>query len=195
MGDERADELVADRVCVAITVLDPVEQHTVHEPEPCTYGRALRGRSVCLRYQAVDDPRTGEIADRGHRLAQLGHRADRLEQLHVGAAALTNPRNERSRGGTNLFERWKRLVGCRPLDELGGRLRQRRLEELLLAREVVVQQRLGDAGLASYLRHRELLERVLGEQLGADLDQLGPAFVDFEASIGRGAHALILASC
>src|SRR5690242_14178596 len=68
-------------------------------------------------------------------------------------------------------------------------LLHRRLEQLGLAREVVVQQALRDPSGLGDLAHRDLLERVLGEQCAADVDQLTAALVDLEAGVGRFTHA------
>jgi hypothetical protein len=74
------------------------------------------------------------------------------------------------------------------LRQLGRGFGQRSLEELFLAREVVVQQRLRDARLARDLRHRQLFERVRREQLGPDFEQLGPSLVHFQAPVATCGH-------
>ena len=86
-----------------------------------------------------------------------------------------------------LRRRQARLGLGAPAHLLGGLL-QGGHEEVVLAREVVVEQRLRDPGLARDPRHRQLAERVAREQLGAELEQPAPALVDLEAGVGGLAH-------
>ena len=69
------------------------------------------------------------------------------------------------------------------LDDLLGSLLERRDEEVLLAREVVVEERLRDARLAGDPRHRQLGVRVGGEQPCAQLEELTAALVDLKAGV------------
>jgi hypothetical protein len=71
-----------------------------------------------------------------------------------------------------------------------GDLAEDRLEQLLLVREVVVEQRLGDARLAGDLGHRQLVVSVRREQLGRALEQLLAPLVDLKPGVGGGAHGL-----
>jgi hypothetical protein len=99
---------------------------------------------------------------------------------------LLDPRQVDVEAALELLGGRQRRVGRGGGGELlGGRL-QRGGEVGLLGREVVVQQGLGDAGLAGDARHRQLAVGVLGEQPLAQLDELGAPGVDVEASV-RGA--------
>ena len=60
---------------------------------------------------------------------------------------------------------------------------QRGLEQLALAGEVVVEQRLGDAGLAGDARHRQLLVAVRREELGRARDELLATLVAVQACV------------
>jgi hypothetical protein len=159
-------------------VRDPVEDRAVHEPQPCRHrGAAPRGG---LAGKRVEDPLRGGAADGLHQVAHLGRRA--AHQVRVGVAALIDPAEE----GVELLGR--RRVGVDDAHQLGRPLRQHGAEVGLLAREVVVQQRLRHARGAGDAGHRQLVVAVAGEQVGAALEQPPAACVDVEAVVGGLAH-------
>ena len=90
--------------------------------------------------------------------------------------------------GGQLLER-RSLTGRRDqLLDLGRLLRHRRLEQLDLGREVVVQQRFGYTGRRRHLAHRDFFIGVLGEQSSAGLNQLAAALVNLQPCICGLAH-------
>ena len=106
-----------------------------------------------------------------------------------GRAWRTRRRSPPPRGG--------RRRGCRPAAppatvtgpaanaarQLDRLLLERRREVGLLAREVVVEERLGDPRLAGDRRHRQRVVVVPREQRGAELEQPAAALLDVEAGV------------
>ena len=147
------------------------------------------------RTEAVEDADRGAVAHLVDQGAHLRHAAGALEQLAVGGLVLLDPAEERVEAARQrLARRQVRMRLCAP-PHLLRRLEQRGEEEVPFGREVVVQKRLGDAGLASDPSHRQLGKRVAGEQIGAELEQLAPPDVHLQARIGGFRHVAEPSRC
>src|SRR3954453_19892943 len=60
---EHAQEEVAELGPDEVAVLEPIEDRTVHEPQPAASGCARRGRRLVAEAQPVEDPRRGAVAN------------------------------------------------------------------------------------------------------------------------------------
>ena len=131
-----------------VAVRDPVEDRAVEEAEPAVDRGARRGPLASVPRPVRIRP-GGRRADLGHDLADLGG-APLSQQRHVGASGAPAPsagtRRASSRAGSagglpgsgSVRRRSSSAPSC-----------ERRLEQPPLAREVVVEQRLGDVRLAA----------------------------------------------
>ena len=148
----------------------------------------MAGGAVAARREPVEDPRRRGVAHAVDDLADLGDRRGAAHQLAVGGAVGVDPGQERVERAGELLHRRQRRVGLGERGELGRLLLQRGREVGLLAREVVVEQRLRDPRLAGDPRHRQLVVGVAREQVRAELEQPPAALVDVEPRVG-GARA------
>ena len=159
----------------------------MNQSHPRAAARSFGGWRVAGA-EAVEDAGGGRVADVVDERLHLGHAADALHQLAVGRLVLLDPGEEGVEAAGQRLERRQVRIRLGPARDLLGALLKRRDEEVLLAREVVVEQRLGDAGLARDASHRELAVRVRREQLGAQVEQLAAALVDLHAGVGGSSH-------
>ena len=134
--------------------------------------------------EALEDARRGAVADLGDQRAHLGHAARALQQLAVGQLVLLDPLEEGVEAVRQRLGRRQPGSGSVRRRTSSAACLERGDEQLLLAGEVVVEQRLRDAGLARDAGHRQLGVGVAGEQLGAQLEQLAAALVDRQARVG-----------
>ena len=159
----------------------------MNQSQPRAAARICRRRRVAGA-EPVENAGRGRVPDLVDQRLHLGHAAHALHQLAVGRLVLLDPAEEGVEAPGQRLERRQVRIGRGAARDLLGALPERRDEEVLLAREVVVEQRLRDAGLARDAGHRELAERVRREQLGPELEQLTAALVHLHARVGGLAH-------
>ena len=188
-AQQRPEQQLAQVVARDVACSIQSRHRAVHEPQPAAHRGAQRGRGRRAGAMPARIRADGLVAHALDELAHLGDGAGAAHQLRVGGAVRLDPAQVGVELAVELLDRRQLRVGLGQRRELGRRLLQRRREIRLLAGEVVVEQRLRDAGLAGDPRHRELVVGVAGEQVRAELQQLPAALVDVEAGVGGPGHA------
>ena len=121
------------------------------------------------------------LANLVDQLADLGRAGEAAQQLPVGERVLVDQLEEALQPRHQLLPRRHRGVRRGAGAQLLGRLLEGGAEVALLAGEVAVQERVGDARCLRDLAHRQLVVGVLREQLDAEAEQLAPPLVDLQA--------------
>src|SRR3954470_5762784 len=196
---ERGDEHLAQVGTGEAAVLEPVEARRLHEADPAAHRDAERHRrrlAVGRHRQVVEQPGDHRAADLlddvgdGRVAADPGAQHGRVA-ARVGLDVLEVALER----GREALARLERRVGLgERLHLVGGRADDGDVE-VALAREVVIEQALRDAGRRGDVVDRDLVERALAEDVDAERDELLAASVGAQTGAAGGGHARRSLAC